>query len=182
MSWAGTMSWHMIPASDKGVQVFSDEQLHVTSPISPNAMLVHCLSLFKKLPMNNTYVIKKTYPHCCCLDLPSKYSLNFWCLSKDTWLSTSNISICSTFGELNLCFYLTIQKPDVNELLQPPLTPFSTGTRTNTFITTTTASLLLMWLYNSFIEFWPSQPTLSIFFYLGQESSSLVLLTSVYLF
>ena len=33
-----------------------------------------------------------------------------------------------------------------------------------------------------FIEFWPSQPTLSIFFYLGQGSSSLVLLSSVYLF
>jgi len=41
--------------------------------------------------------------------------------------------------------------------------------------------LLLMWLYNSFIEFWPSQPTLSIF-YLGQEPSNLVPLTSVYLF
>ena len=35
--------------------------------------------------------------------------------------------------------------------------------------------LLLIWLYNSFIEFWPSQPTLSIFFYLGQGPSSLVL-------
>ena len=33
-----------------------------------------------------------------------------------------------------------------------------------------------------FIEFWPSQPTLSIFLYLEQESSSLVLLTFVYLF
>ena len=33
-----------------------------------------------------------------------------------------------------------------------------------------------------FIEFWPSQPTLSIFLYLEQESSSLVLLASVYLF
>ena len=32
-----------------------------------------------------------------------------------------------------------------------------------------------MWLYNSFIEFWPYQPTLSIFFYPGQESSHLVL-------
>ena len=42
--------------------------------------------------------------------------------------------------------------------------------------------LLLIWLYNSFIEFWPSQPTLSIFFYLGQKSYSLVLLSSVYLF
>ena len=42
--------------------------------------------------------------------------------------------------------------------------------------------LLLIWLYNSFIEFWPSQPTLSIFFYLGQGSSSLVLSSSVYLF
>jgi hypothetical protein len=39
-----------------------------------------------------------------------------------------------------------------------------------------------MWLYNSFIEFWSSKPTLSIFFYLGQEFRSLVLLTSVYLF
>ena len=37
-----------------------------------------------------------------------------------------------------------------------------------------------MRLYNSFMEFWPSQRTLSIFFYHGQESSSLVLLTSVY--
>ena len=36
-------------------------------------------------------------------------------------------------------------------------------------------SLLLMWLYNSFIEFWPSQPTLSFFFYPGQEPSNLVL-------
>ena len=42
--------------------------------------------------------------------------------------------------------------------------------------------LLLIWLYNSHIEFWPSQLTLSIFFYLGQGSSSLVLLSSVYLF
>ena len=42
--------------------------------------------------------------------------------------------------------------------------------------------LLLIWLYNSFIEFWPSQPTLSIFFYLGQGSFSLVLLSSLYLF
>ena len=33
-----------------------------------------------------------------------------------------------------------------------------------------------------FIEFWPSQPTLSIFLYLEQESSSLILLTFVYLF
>ena len=33
-----------------------------------------------------------------------------------------------------------------------------------------------------FIEFWPSQPTLSIFLYLEQESSSLVHLTFVYLF
>jgi hypothetical protein len=41
---------------------------------------------------------------------------------------------------------------------------------------------LLMWLYNSFIEFWPSKPTPSIFLCLGQESSNLVLLTSVYLF
>jgi len=41
---------------------------------------------------------------------------------------------------------------------------------------------LLIWLYNSLIEFWPSQPTLSIFFYLGQEPSNWVLLTSVYLF
>ena len=31
-----------------------------------------------------------------------------------------------------------------------------------------TVVILLMWLCNSFIEFWPSQPTLSIFFYLGQ--------------
>ena len=42
--------------------------------------------------------------------------------------------------------------------------------------------LLLIWLYNFFIGFWPSQQTLSIFFYLGQGSSSLVLLSSVYLF
>jgi len=33
-----------------------------------------------------------------------------------------------------------------------------------------------------FIEFWPSQPTLSIFLYLEQESSSLVLLAYVCLF
>jgi len=31
-----------------------------------------------------------------------------------------------------------------------------------------------------FIEFWPSQPTLSIFFYLEQVSSTMVLLSSVY--
>jgi hypothetical protein len=41
---------------------------------------------------------------------------------------------------------------------------------------------LLIWLYNSVIEFWPSQPTLSSLFHLGQWSSSLVLLSSVYLF
>jgi len=99
----------MIRASDKSVQVFSDEELHIISPVLPNAMLVHCLSLLKKLPMNKAYVIKKMYPHCCCLGLPCKYSLNFWCLSRDTWLSISNISICSTFAELHLCFYLTMQ-------------------------------------------------------------------------
>jgi hypothetical protein len=38
-----------------------------------------------------------------------------------------------------------------------------------------------MWLYNSFIEFWPSQPTPSFFLYSGQESYNLVLSTSVYL-
>ena len=43
------------------------------------------------------------------------------------------------------------------------------------------SSLLFMCLYNSFIEFWPSQPTLSIS-YLGQGSSRLVLFSSVYLF
>jgi hypothetical protein len=42
--------------------------------------------------------------------------------------------------------------------------------------------IIIMWLYNSFIEFWPSQPTPSIFLYLGQESSNMVLLTSVALF
>jgi hypothetical protein len=41
------------------VHVFSDEQLHIILPISPSTMLVHCLTLFKKLPMTNAFVINK---------------------------------------------------------------------------------------------------------------------------
>jgi hypothetical protein len=47
---------------------------------------------------------------------------------------------------------------------------------------TKTLLLSLMWLYNSFVEFWPSQPTPSIFLYPGQESSNLEISTFVYLF
>jgi hypothetical protein len=41
------------------VHVSSDEQLHITSPVSPSTMLVHCLTFFKKLPMKNAFVINK---------------------------------------------------------------------------------------------------------------------------
>jgi hypothetical protein len=38
------------------VQVFSDEQPHVTLPLCQITMLVHCLTLFKKLEVNNFHL------------------------------------------------------------------------------------------------------------------------------
>ena len=101
------------------------------------------------------------------------------------WVITRRLEfMCRRFG--TLCLFLLHRQEDVSRMILLTSTCLWRWNRQSVLKRRHIKSrhqvilLPLIWLYNSFIEFWPSQPTLSIFFYFGQGSSSLVLLSSVY--